>query len=241
LAVLNALVIPGDVTSQDIREEAVERTYRRYGRIDLLINSAGIGLYAPPTDVTIQMFSRVMQVNVFAPLALAQLVIPIMKDQSGGTIVTIGSVAGAVALPWAAAYSASKFAVHAVHDSLRRQLRGDCIHLIKVCPGIVNTQFRQNVLAGAVPAAVKSIQRVVSPDLVAERILSAIRHRRRTVYVPRIGLAFTTLGVIAPYLMDWYLSRFFTPAEPEDPDLESGIRESDEFALNRSPGFRVDE
>src|SRR5262249_35086660 len=150
-------------------------------------------------------------VNVLAPLALAQRVIPIMRSQGDGTIVNIGSVAGLVSLPWAAAYSASKFALHAVDDSLRRELRRDHIHVLKVCPGIVATEFRNHVLDGAAPSKVTRIGWVVSPDLVAVRIHQAIERRHSMIYVPRIGRLFAMLNAIAPRLMDSYLSRYSAP------------------------------
>ncbi len=143
-----ALVTSGDITFKEIRQKAVERTLQRYGRIDALINNAGVGLYAPPTEVSLPEFSRIFEVNVIAPLALAQMVIPYMHDQGSGSIVTIGSIAGFVALPWAAAYSASKFALNALHDSLRRELRGGPIRVIKICPGVVNMELRNMALGG---------------------------------------------------------------------------------------------
>lgn len=219
---LGALVTHGDITLQEIRERALERTLRRYGRIDVLINNAGIGLYAPPTEIEISAFSRILDVNVLAPLALTQLVVPYMNHQGSGAIVNIGSVAGFVALPWAAAYSASKFALDSMHDSLRRELRGGPVQVLKVCPGIVDTQFRSRVLTGEAPAAVKRIRWVVSPETVAARILWALEHRRHTVYIPKIGRLFALAGAIAPSLMDFYLSRFFTDAS------SAGARSSDQ-------------
>jgi short-subunit dehydrogenase len=228
IADLGALVTPGDVTSQEIRKCALERTLQTHGRIDVLINNAGIGLYAPPTETGMPEFSRILDVNLLAPLALAQLVVPYMNRQGSGAIVNIGSVAGSVALPWAAAYSASKFALGSIHDSLRRELRGGPIQVLKVCPGIVDTPFRSRVLTGEAPAAVKRIRWVVSPETVAARILWALEHRRNTVYVPKIGRVFALAGAIAPSLMDFYLSRFLT-----DPS-SAGSRSSDqneEFAF----------
>jgi short-subunit dehydrogenase len=205
---VGVLATAGDVTCAGTRQATIERTLHAYGRIDVLINNAGVGLYSPATEVPVDSFGRLMEVNVVAPLALAQLVIPVMLQQSSGTIVTMGSVAGCVSLPWAAAYCASKSALHAIHDSLRRELRGSSVHLIKVCPGIVNTRFREHVLAGSAPPAVHSIRRVVSAETVADRIWEAIGRRKTSVYVPRIGGVFALTGALAPWLMDLYLRQF---------------------------------
>jgi short-subunit dehydrogenase len=205
------LVTYGDVTEEEVRARVVQRTVAAYGRIDALVNSAGVGLYAWPTTVPVPLFSRLLDVNVVAPLALTKLVVPIMRYQREGTIVNIGSVAGLVALPWAAAYSASKFALDAVSDSLRRELRHESIHVINVYPGIVATDFRAHTLEGAAPPRVEQIRFVVSPDVVAAKICTAIEHRTKTVFVPRIGRIFAMLGATAPWLMDWFLSRYALP------------------------------
>ena len=210
------LVTPGDLTRPRVREAAVERTLSSCGRIDVLLNNAGVGLYGCPTAVPTHMLSRLFDVNVNAPLAMAQLVVPVMRSQGSGSIVNVGSVAGRVSLPWSVAYSASKFALCALNDSLRRELKKDGIHVLEVCPGIVSTDFRKGVLAGAVPPEVARIGWSVSPDLVAARIFRAIAGRRNVIYVPRIGWLFAVLDAIAPRLMDLYLSRYLPPCASMD-------------------------
>jgi short-subunit dehydrogenase len=202
------LTIAGDVTSAETREAAVEQTLGRYGRIDVLINSAGVGLFGVPSELPLECISRLFDINVIAPLALCRQVIPLMRKQGAGTIVNMGSVGGFVSLPWAAGYSASKAAFHSFHDSLRRELRGGPVHVLNVCPGIVDTHFREHALAGSAPAAVRQIRWVVSPQAVARRILRAIDRRSNTVFIPRIGALFALAGLVAPGLMDVFLSRF---------------------------------
>lgn len=202
----------GDLVAEKTRLEAVDRTISEYGRIDLLLNNAGIGLYAQPTEVDPDLFARLLEVNVIAPLALAQLVIPIMRRQGSGTIVSISSVAARVSLPWAAAYSASKAALDAMHDSLRLELRDTPIRLLKVCPGIVDTQFRKNVLGGEAPESVRQIGYIISPDKLADAIFRAIRKRRSTLYLPAVGSAFNLIGALAPSLMDLYLTWLMRPS-----------------------------
>ena len=78
---------------------------------------------------------------------------------------------------------------------------------MKVCPGIVNTRFRENVLAGKAPGPVENIRRVVSADQVAQAILEGLRTGAQTVYVPALARAFMALESISPRLMDWYVRR----------------------------------
>lgn len=213
----SVLRIWGDICEDRVRRSAVEQTMARFGRIDILVNNAGVGLYAAPSTVSISLSKRVFDVNVFAPLALAQLVIPIMRRQGGGTIVNLGSVGGKASLPWSVSYCASKFAMHAVDDSMRRELKRDGIHVMKVCPGIVDTAFREHVLAGTAPADVSAIQRVVRPRELAAAIARGIERKSRTVYLPWIGRVFTAMEFFAPWLMDWYLDRKWSGAECVEP------------------------
>jgi short-subunit dehydrogenase len=211
LAGPDVLIVPGDITSDAVRSRILERSLDRFGRVDVLVNNAGVGLYASassgPQDLTLRLF----EVNVFAALAMAQMVIPSMRRLGSGSIVNIGSVAAFASLPWAAAYCASKSALHSLNDALRRELQRDNIHVMKVCPGIVETNFRSNVLAGAAPEKVAGIRSVVTPEAVAAAILRGIANRRQTVYVPEIGRLFRLVEFVSPRFMDWYTSRLATP------------------------------
>jgi len=203
------LVIPGDITSKQTRIEVVERTIGHFGRIDVLINNAGAGQYGYPTEVDTEISKRIFDVNVFSALALTQLVVPHMRAQQSGAIVNIGSVGGKVSLPWAVMYCATKWALHCIDDSLHRELLGTGISVLKVCPGIVDTKFREHVLAGTAPGRVEDIRRVVSADQVARAVIRGLERGRRTVYVPKIGFIFTSLDFFAPRVMDWYLRSKF--------------------------------
>jgi short-subunit dehydrogenase len=203
------LIVTGDITEEKTRTEVVEQTIGHFGRIDLLINNAGVGQYGYPSEVNVEISKRMFDVNVFSLLALTQLVLPHMRSRNSGTVVNIGSVGGKVSLPWAVMYCATKWAVHCVDDSLRRELMGTGIHVMKVCPGIVDTKFRDHVLAGAAPSPVGDIRRTVSADQVASAIVRGLERGKRTVFVPGIGFVFTSLEFFAPGVMDWYLRRKF--------------------------------
>ena len=203
----------GDITDGAFRQSWIDATLERSGRIDGLINNAGVGLYAPPTKAPLDEVRRLFDVNVFAALALAQLVAPVLRRNRAGFIVNIGSVGGKVSLPWAAMYCASKFSLHAISDSLRRELSTDGIHVMKVCPGIVETRFRDHVLSGLAPDPVSDIRRTVSPARVAEEIVRGIERGSRTVYVPRLGKLFTSLDELSSRTMDWYIARKWTRPE----------------------------
>src|SRR5579884_4414431 len=100
VAACGDLYYAGDITLEETRRALVDRTLERFGTIDILINSAGVGLYAPAWCAPIGEVRRMFELNLFALLEMVQLVAPIMQRQRRGTIVNIGSIAGKVTLPW---------------------------------------------------------------------------------------------------------------------------------------------
>ncbi len=215
------LVIPGDLTDNGFADRLVDRVLDHFGRIDVLVNNAGIGLYAPALEAPLALVRELFELNVFAPLRLAQLVAPAMRDQGGGVIVNMGSVGGGVSLPWAALYCASKFALQAVNDSLRRELGASGIHVMKVCPGIVATAFRDHVLAGEAPRGVLRIRRVITAQQVAESVWRGMQRRQPNVYVPWLSKVFVGVDFVAPRLMDWYCRK--TGAAPLRSKLDESL------------------
>jgi short-subunit dehydrogenase len=199
------LVTTGDLTDASFRRRLVETTLQHFGKIDVFINNAGVGQYGYPSEVDVEISKRLFDINVFSPVALAQLIIPQMRSRGTGAIVNIGSVGGAVSLPWAVMYCATKWSIHCVDDSMRRELIGTGIHVMKVCPGIVATGFRDHVLAGKAPGRVEDLKRVVTPDQVAAGIAKGLASKKRRVYVPSLGRIFTSMEFFAPWLMDRYL------------------------------------
>ena len=133
----------------------MERTLERFGAIDILINNAGMGTYQPSWNIPLEDARHLMELNFFAPLALAQLVVPHMKARGGGMIVNVGSIGGKVVLPWMTLYSASKYALGALTEGMRMELRAQGISTMLVCPGYVKTGFQQHVIAGQAPRPVE--------------------------------------------------------------------------------------
>src|ERR1700720_1707508 len=128
------------------------------------------------------------ELNFFAPLALIQMVAPVMRRQRGGTIVNVGSVAGKVTLPWFTLYSMSKYALGAFSDGLRSELKSAGIHAMTVCPGYVNTDFQAHALGRRPPGFIQNAKgtMAISADSCAEAIARGVERNARTVLVPRI-------------------------------------------------------
>lgn len=138
-----AIVVPGDVTNDEHRQELVERAVAETGAVDVLVNNAGRGFYAPALKVDVEQMRQLFELNVIAPLRLVQIAAPHL-ERSKGVVVMMSSIAGVVAAPRYAAYAASKFALEAIAMSMRSELAASGIQIVVVRPGPVATPFRAN-------------------------------------------------------------------------------------------------
>ncbi len=205
-----ALITAGDLLDAATRASVVQRTMDRFGRIDLLINNAGAGLYAPSHLTPIEQARQLWELNFFAPLDLVQQSVVFMKQQRSGVIVNVGSIAGKMTLPWFTLYSASKYAIGSLTDGLRMELRTYGIHTLTVCPGYVNTRFQENVLLGQPPQLASPARKwAISPEKCAADIIRGIEKGKRTVVTPASGWLLIALERLFPALVDRQLERVY--------------------------------
>lgn len=203
-----SVIAAGDITVPETRRAVVDRALEAFGRIDILVNSAGVGLYAPAWCAPIAEVRRMFELNFFALLEMIQLVTPVMRRAREGMIVNIGSIAGKVTLPWFTLYSASKYAVGSLTDGLRMELRRDGIHAMTVCPGYVSTGFQRHVLAGSPPESVQRSRTFrITPQRCAEAIARGVERDARTVVTPRAGWLFIMMERMFPRLVDAQMER----------------------------------
>lgn len=146
----DVLVLAADVTRRAAVRDAVDRALAHFGRIDVLINSAGIAIpdrveTMPPEDL-----ERMLSVNLMGTLHTMQAVLPSMRAAGAGSIVNIASLAGRRGMPPLGAYCATKFAVVGLTEALRVELYGSGIRLSLVMPGVIDTPM---VREGTVPSA----------------------------------------------------------------------------------------
>ena len=204
----DALVVPGDLMNTADRRRIVDETIARYGTIDILVNSAGVGLYAPAWNAPVPQARELFELNFFAALEMAQLVAPHMRRQKRGTIVNVGSIAGKITLPWFTLYSASKYALGSLTDGLRMELKRDGIHAMTVCPGYVRTDFQAHVLGGRPPESMRRGRAfAISAEQCAEAIARGVERDARTVVTPRSGWLIIALDRVLPWLVDGRLER----------------------------------
>jgi len=144
VAGVSVAVVPLDVTDAASVDAAVAGVARRAGRIDVLVNNAGIGLHGPIEHAADDEVRRVFETNVFGLLRVTRAVAPIMRAQRGGTIVNVSSLAGKVTAPFGGVYSASKHAVESLSDALYFELHPFGVRVVVVEPGGFETAFSAN-------------------------------------------------------------------------------------------------
>ena len=135
------LVIPADLSEVEQVEALARQAIKHYGRVDILINNAGYGQMGPVELIPPAAAQEQLAVNFHAPLVLTQALIPVMRSQGGGKIINVSSLGGRIPFPAAGMYSCSKFALEALSDVLRMELKAFNIQVSVIEPGPVITDF----------------------------------------------------------------------------------------------------
>lgn len=226
------LVVPTDVSDAAQRERLVAETMGRFGRVDVLVNNAGVGLDAPVEESTLDEARYLFEVNFFGALHLTQLVLPIMRRQGGGQIVQVSSIVGMRATPNIGVYSATKYALNGLSDALRTELAGSGVLVTSIYPGVTATRF--------VPNQIRTLRRTareriaVPPEWVARAIVRSIEKRKRASYVTPRDFVAVNLSRLLPGLAEWALAQGFrwrrgrrsaedVTTDDRQPTTESGL------------------
>jgi len=179
------LALPCDVRHREDIDRVLSLTLHHFARIDIWINNAGHGLDDSIATMDMAACRETFDTNLFGTIDAMQAVIPLMKQQGSGTIINISSVAGHIAVPYKAVYSATKFAMNAISAAARVELKVAGIHVITVCPGYVRTDFSQNALKGQHAKNIRpSGQRGITAERVARATVKAYIKQKREVVVP---------------------------------------------------------
>jgi short-subunit dehydrogenase len=174
-----------DVRHREEIDRALGLTMHHFQRVDVWVNNAGRGLLDSVAEMDMAAFRDMFETNFFGAVAAMQAVIPVMRQQGVGTIINISSVAGHIALPFHAGYSATKFALNAIGKATRVELEGSGIHLLTVCPGYVRTGFGENEVIGTVKRRVRPESvRGITAERVARATLRGYLKQKREVIVP---------------------------------------------------------
>jgi short-subunit dehydrogenase len=174
-----AEVIAGDVAAPGVVESLVARTLERFGRIDVVVNNAGVPKHRQFFDVTPEDVEHTLRVNLIAPARLIVAALPAMLRQGEGFLVNVSSVAGKLPPPREAVYAASKFGLTGLTEGLWLDLAGSGVHAIVIHVGPIDTEIWQKTDE---PTAYRG--RKLPPSAVSAAVLRAIERRQAEVWVP---------------------------------------------------------
>lgn len=227
-----ATTVPGvdyvacDVTDDLAVDAAVREVLAKAGRIDLLVNNAGVGLVGAAEESSLEQAKSIFDVNLFGVIRMTKAVLPLMRQQRSGRIVNISSVLGLIPSPFSALYASSKHAIEGYSESLDHEVRGSGIRVVLVEPAYTRTGFDSNALVAdqhdehyaSARANAEAVLRAVMvtadpPDVVAEAVVTAA-----TAATPRLRY---TAGRMARKVS---LLRRFVPASAFDKSLRKQLQ-----------------
>jgi len=222
-----------DVQEEESVEKCVDAVLAQTGRIDFLINNAGISIYGAIEEVSLAQIKAVFETNFFGVVRMTQAVLPTMRRQAGGRVINIGSLAGFLPMPYQAAYAASKHALAGWTETLDLEVRRFGIRAILIQPGFIRTDIDRNSTTGALLKDIYSDERsrVIDklrvsvesgddPVTVADAALQAATKREPTikVLVGRGARQVRVLRTLLPRtLFELGLRRQFELGDPPKP------------------------
>ncbi|MCK4577474.1 MAG: SDR family oxidoreductase [Candidatus Marinimicrobia bacterium] len=209
------VTIEMDVNESDSVRRAVEFVKQKEGRLDAVVNNAGFGIAGPLEETSVKEAKLQFETNFFGAFRVFKYVLPIMKGQGSGYIINIGSIGGLIGVPFQGIYSAAKFALTGISESLSKELYGTGINVVLIHPGDTFTHFTQNRIIIAAHNSqsdysatffktLKIInsdeQNGMDPTRIA-RIVNRILKKKRPRLCYIIGKPEQKLGVILKHLM----------------------------------------
>ena len=187
-----------DSSSEEQTRKMIQEVVDRFGRIDLLINNAGISMRSMFETVDLQVLKQVMDINFWGTVYATHAALPYLKQSKGG-IIGISSIAGYRGLPVRTGYSASKFAMNGFLEALRTELIGTGVHVLTACPGFTASNIRNASLTGDGSIAGETMReedKMMSAEEVASEIYYAYLKKKKT-------LILTFQGKLTVFLNKW--------------------------------------
>jgi len=216
---IEVLAVMTDVTIESDCKYLIDKTLEKFGRIDVLINNAGISMRAVLENLDLEVIRRVMDVNFWGTVYCTKYALPwVLKSK--GSLVGVISVGGYVGLPGRSGYSASKFAVRGFLDSVRIENRRSGLHVLVAAPGFTTSEIRKHALVadgsqqGETP---RNESKMMSAEECARKIYKAVKRRRRKLILTFLeGKATVLIAKLWADLVDGFIYRTFAK-EPDSP------------------------
>lgn len=210
-----AIAVPGDVTSDEDVERAVQATVSAFGHLDLVVCNAGVGYHGSLEDTTPDAMARLMDVNFMGTFLTARAALPHLKRAPHANLVIVSSIVGRRGIGWGSAYSATKFAQVGLAEALRAELHGTSVRVSVILPVSTETEFR-DAMAREQGFRVSGHGPRQSAEHVAESIVGAVARSRVEVYPYGPSRLLTILNALAPRLADRVIRKYGRqPIAPE--------------------------
>ncbi len=204
------LIIPLDITDNSSVETSVNTAIEHYGKIDVLVNNAGISQRALTVDTQEVVDRKIMEVNYFGTINITKKVLPHMIKNGGGQIAVITSMVGKFGFPLRSAYAASKHALHGFFETLQIELKPYRIYTTIICPGRIKTNISLNALNkdGSIYGKMDEGQdKGMSADDCAQKIVNCIYKKQREVYIGGVEILLVYIKIYFPSLFHFLASR----------------------------------
>ncbi len=205
------LSIPTDLSEDEGMERLVKTVIQTYGRVDVLVNNAGLSIGGPLQEQNPAIIRQMVNLNVYAPMRLTQLVLPHMLERKQGHIVNVASVAAIFFSPGQTSYSPTRAAMLAFSKALRRELDGSGVRVSCVLPGWTLTGMTEKMSLNAMRAAglFPPFTTIDSPETPARAIVNTVRNNRAFTILGGSGWVWADLFErISPALMNIYMRWF---------------------------------
>ena len=209
-----SMAIVCDVTKRAALANLLSQTLARFQRVDVWVNNAGYGLMDSVESMDMDQCRQMFDTNLFGTIDAMQLVIPVMKKQGSGTIINIASTAGHIAVPFMAAYCATKHAMRAIGNAANVELRGTGVNVLTVCPGYISTDFSVNAVKGKEQLRLSAAgKRRITADRVARAAIRGYVGGKRELSVPWRDYIVIKLYENLPGIVDYAMARMLAPAD----------------------------
>jgi short-subunit dehydrogenase len=200
-----AFYVKTDVSIESDCKNLIIKTIEKYSGIDILVNNAGLSMRASFIDVDTKVLHRLMDVNFWGTVYCTKYALPYILERKG-TLIGVSSVAGFHGLPGRTGYSASKFAMHGLLETIRIENLKKGLHVMIIAPGFTSTEIRKHALTADGQEQGESPlqeQDLMSPQYVADWVLKGIRKKKRNKLLTWDGKLTALFQRIVPDLVDW--------------------------------------
>ncbi len=205
------LAVPGDISNFRDCQEIVRKSVAEFGRLDVLVNSAGISMQGELDSLHPSVFAKVVNVNLVGTANMTNLAIPSLR-KSNGRVLFISSMAGLLGLPGYSAYSASKMGLTALAQSLQGELAGTGVSVGVAYLGFTENDAAKKVLnrqGDLIPQPARPFVEPTPVSVVVEQVIQMIRTRRRSQFIGYPGPMIAWLNWLAPSFCLWYARKAY--------------------------------